>query len=64
VIVSPNASWQLYDISSLPREFWLVKDTGHTKALANKNVQQDFLEFLSTDRAYYDANYSSMKIYE
>jgi alpha-beta hydrolase superfamily lysophospholipase len=64
VIISPNASWQLYDVSSQPREFWLVKHTGHTKALTNKNVQHDFLKFLSTDRAYYDANYSSMKIYE
>jgi len=64
MIVSPNNSWQLYDVSHKPREFWLLKDAKHTKVLDNKTIQKDFLQFLLKDRTYYEENYSSMKIYD
>ena len=63
-IISPNNSWQLFELSKSPRELWLVKKTEHIQALDNKKVQKDFLEFLQKDRAYYEPNYSRMRIYE
>lgn len=62
--VSPNNSWQLFDAALMPRELWIVKNTDHTQAFENKNVRQDFLEFLHTDLNYYDTRYSRMRIYE
>jgi len=63
-VVSPNASWQLYELAQRPKEFWLVKETEHIQSLKNKNVQQDFLEFLLKGNTFYKSNYSNMKIYE
>ena len=62
--ISPNASWQLYDLSNQPREFWLLKGAEHIQVLDNKNIQKDFVQFLRSDSAYFNPNYSSMKIYE
>ncbi len=62
--VSPNNSWQLFELSSMPREFWIVKDKGHTQSFENKAVQKDFLEFLQDEKNFYDKNYSRMRIYE
>jgi len=63
-VISPNASWQLYDFSKSPREFWLVKDSAHIQALDKKEVQEDFMQFLRMGRNYYKPNYSSMRIYD
>ncbi len=62
--ISPNNSWQLFELSTMPREFWIVKQKDHTQSLENKNVQKDFLEFLQDDKNFYDKNYSRMRIYE
>lgn len=63
-IVSPNNSWQLFELSTPPKEFWLVKNTKHIQALDNAKVQKDFLNFLEEGRHYYESNYSRMRIYE
>ncbi len=62
--VSPNNSWQLFELSTMPREFWIVKGKYHTQSLENKSVQKDFLEFLQVKKNFYDKNYSRMRIYE
>jgi alpha-beta hydrolase superfamily lysophospholipase len=62
--VSPNNSWQLFNMASYPREFWLVKNADHTQALENENVRKDFLEFLDKEMKYYNTHYSRMRIYE
>jgi alpha-beta hydrolase superfamily lysophospholipase len=62
--VSPNNSWQLFELSTMPREFWIVKNKDHTQALENENAQKDFLEFLQDEKNFYDKNYSRMRIYE
>lgn len=63
-IVSPNYSWQLFELSSMPKEFWIVQDKGHIQALENESAQKDFLEFLQDEKNFYDKNYSRMRIYE
>ncbi len=63
-IIPPNNSWQLFELSNSPKEFWLVKDAQHIRALDNKKVQDDFLDFLNKGRHYYESNYSRMRIYE
>jgi alpha-beta hydrolase superfamily lysophospholipase len=62
--ISANNSWQLFELSSLPREIWIVKNTGHTQAFSNENVQKDLLQFLQENEQNFDPNYSRMKIYE
>ena len=62
--VPPNNSWQLFELSSMPRELWIVKDKDHTRALEEKRVQKDFLEFLENGQNFFDENYSRMRIYE
>ena len=64
MIIPVNESWKLFELSSLPREFWIVKEAGHIQALDNTNVRKEFLQFLQSDEEYYDVNYSRMKIYE
>lgn len=63
-IVSPNNSWQLFELSKMPRELWLVKEAGHIQALENENVRKAFFEFLQKERSYFPSEYSAMKIYE
>jgi len=63
-VISPNNSWQLFETTPMPREFWIVKESEHIQGLANENVQKAFLEFLSNADSFYHEDYSSMKIFE
>jgi len=63
-IISANNSWQLFELSSMPKELWIVKDAKHIQSLDNANVRKNFLSFLHSPSNYYDANISYMKIYE
>ncbi len=64
MIISPNNSWQLFELSAMPKEFWIVKEKGHIQSLENEQVRQDFLGFLEDAKGFYDGNYSRMRIYE
>lgn len=63
-IISPNASWQLYDLSDKPREFWLVKGAQHIRSLDKEIIQKDFLDFLDKGKSFYTPYHSNMKIYD
>lgn len=63
-VIPANHSWQLFELSKSPREIWIVKKAKHTQSLENRAAQKDFLEFLQSDRDYYEQNLSRMKIYE
>lgn len=62
--ISPNHSWQLFELSKAPREIWLVKEAGHTQSFEKQAVQEDFLDFLDSYDSYYDPDLSRLKIYE
>ena len=62
--ISANHSWQLFELSKVPKELWIVKNAEHIQGLDNKNVQEEFLEFIDKDREFYNKKYSRMKIYE
>ncbi|HIC43251.1 MAG TPA: alpha/beta fold hydrolase [Sulfurimonas sp.] len=62
--VSVNASWNLFELATSPRELWIVKNARHIQCFDNKSVQKDFLVFLKEGKDYYKPNYSSLKIYE
>lgn len=62
--VPPNNSWQLFELSTMPRELWIVKDKDHTQALVNESARKEFLEFLQDEKIFFDKNYSRMRIYE
>lgn len=61
-IISPNQSWQLFDASSRPRMFWLVKDAGHINAFSFPKVQERFLAFLR--HPVFDPDASAMLIFD
>jgi len=64
MIISPNHSWQLFELASTPSEIWLVKEADHIQSIQNIAVQKDFLEFLELEKNYYNPHYSRMRIYE
>lgn len=63
-IISPNNSWQLFELSSMPKELWVVKKAEHIQSLENPQTRKDFLKFLQKDENYFNADYSRMRIYE
>ncbi len=63
-VISANNSWQLFEASRQPKEFWIVKGAGHIQAFENRNVQKDFLEFMRDIDRFYNPDLSRMKIYE
>ena len=63
-VINPNNSWQLFELSKMPKEFWIVKNTEHIDGFKNLHVEKDFLEFLKKDMKHFNANYSRMRIYE
>jgi len=62
-IISVDASWNLFEASSEPKEMWIVKNASHIQGLSNKAVQEDFIEFLEKGKKLYNPHYSSLKIY-
>ena len=64
MMISVNNSWQLFELANLPREIWIVKNTGHIQSLSNENVQKDLLQILQVGEKNFNPNYSRMKIYE
>jgi len=64
ITVSPNYSWQLFELTPPPRELWLVKEAKHLQGLNNPYVQKDFLEFLQKPGDSINKHFSKMKIYE
>lgn len=62
--VSPNNSWQLFEAALMPKEFWLVKEAGHVRALEKQKVREDLLRFLKTPQMHFSPAYSAMRIYE
>jgi alpha-beta hydrolase superfamily lysophospholipase len=63
-VISPNDSWQLFELAREPRELWLVKEAGHIQALGHKPVQDDFVVYLSDINKHYNESYAQMRIYE
>lgn len=63
-IISVNASWNLFERSSSPKEIWIVREASHIQSLANTTVQEDFVQFLEAGLNQYNPHYSSLKIYK
>lgn len=64
MIISPNNSWQLFELSNMPKELWIVETAKHIQALENEEARNDFVKFLQKDKEYFAPNYSRMRIYE
>lgn len=64
--IPANHSWQLFELSNKPKEFWIITQAKHIQALQILQVRKDFLHFLEKvkKRNYYHKNYSFMKIYD
>ena len=63
-IISVDASWNLFEKSSAPKEMWIVKNAGHIQGLENTIVQEDFLQYLNEGMKHYHPHYTSLKIYK
>lgn len=65
VTIPANHSWQLFDLSSRPKEFWLVGEAKHIQSFNHVKIRRDFLKFLERVKRgnVYHKDYSSMKIY-
>jgi len=63
-IISVNESWKLFELSSLSKELWIVKEAKHIQALENEKVRKDFLKFIDEGKEYFEQDVSRMKIYE
>lgn len=65
VTIPANHSWQLFDLSARPKEFWIVTQAKHIQAFYHVKIRRDFLTFLKRVDAgsFYHKDYTSMKIY-
>jgi len=65
ITIPANHTWQLFDRSYTPKEFWLVNRAKHIQTFKHIKVREDFLTFLErvSEGSFYHKSYSRMKIY-